>query len=137
MKKILSFIFAICLFSLSGFSTNAAEVKNTPNQAADHLILSVLGNEINRAVASYYKQEDPNSFFIKYGHGNSKDFVNVIQSEKGNELDYNYVVKVNITPQKKGALGKDTISFGIDQSNQSGNMKIKLLDYKHVDPKDK
>ncbi|MDE5055222.1 DUF3888 domain-containing protein [Niallia taxi] len=137
MKKILSIIFAIGLFSLSGFSTNAAEVRNTPNQAADHLILSVLGDEISKAVASYYKQDDPNSLFIVYGHGNSKDFVNVLQSEKGHELDTNYVVKVDITPQKKGILGKDTISFGIDQSSQSGNMKIKLLDYQHVDPKDK
>ncbi|MGP7815711.1 hypothetical protein [Niallia sp. 01092] len=90
------------------------------------------GNDGNIRV--YQISTNSDSIFIKYGH-DSKDIpvIEMVQSGKGHELPNSYVVKINVTPQKKGILGRDTITFGVEPNkNEKGNIEIRMLDYKHT-----
>jgi hypothetical protein len=135
MKKLLGIVLVIGLLTIGSHNSTVNAKDLNDEQASDHFLLSLLSDEIQKAVADYYKDEVgrgahngvPTSIFIKYGHDNKKHAVEVFQSEKGHELESSFVVKVNITPQKKGELGRDTITFGIEPDKIS----IKTLDYKH------
>ncbi|WP_445505935.1 DUF3888 domain-containing protein [Niallia sp. 03190] len=114
------------------------------NEATDYFLLSLFSNEIRHSVAEHYKTDNvsfgsSDSIFIKYGH-DSKDIpvVEMVQSGKGHELPNSYLVKINVTPQKKGILGRDTITFGVEPNkNEKGNIEIRMLDYKHTAPSEK
>jgi hypothetical protein len=122
--------FGSTTFTASAEGTNSTEASN-------YFMLSLLSKDIQEAVSNYYKEENvsvgnPDSIFIKYGHDDNRGVVEVLQSEKGHELASSYVVKVKITPQKKGMLGRDTITFGVEPENQTKGIKINMLDYKHT-----
>jgi hypothetical protein len=141
MKKII-WVFTFVLLLLSNNiiiveASNKHESKEYKEQANDHFMLSILSNEIQKAVANYYKEEQvsvgsPDSIFIKYGHDNHDDVVKLLQSEKGHELENSFVVKINVTPQRHGMLGRDTITFGVEPENKQGDIKINMLEYKHT-----
>jgi hypothetical protein len=145
MKKLIT-VFAICLSTLSSnvMSAHAETQQNFKNQVqvSDHFMLSLLSDEIRKSVANYYKEEkvsvgSPESIFIKYGHDDNKGLVEVFQSKKGHQLKNSFVVKVNVTPQKHGMLGRDTITFGVEPNNPKGNIEVKMLAYNPTDPKSK
>ncbi|MGJ7910465.1 DUF3888 domain-containing protein [Neobacillus sp. LXY-1] len=138
MKKYLCVGLIVGMLAL-GNSTFTANAKGSKGkEPSNNFMLSLLSKDIQLAVSNYYKEENvsvgsPDSIFIKYGHDDNKGVVEIFQSEKGHELPNSYVVKVNITPQKKGMLGRDTITFGIEPENQQDKgIEINMLDYKHI-----
>jgi len=138
MKKYLSIGLMLGILAL-GNSTSTVNAKGfNCNEPSNNFMLSLLSQDIQRAASKYYKTENvsvgnPDSIFIKYGHDNNKGAVEVLQSEKGHELTNSYVVKINITPQKKDMLGRDTITFGVEpESQQTKGIEINMLEYKHT-----
>jgi hypothetical protein len=136
MKKLLCVGLVIGLLTVGGYTFTVHAQNSNDEQVSDYLILSILRDEMQKAVADYYQNDvgigadgdTQTSIFIKYEHDNNKDLVEVLQSEKGHELEYSYVVRVNITPQKNGDLGRDTITFGIETEPE---LSVKMLNYKH------
>jgi hypothetical protein len=137
MRKYLSVGMMIGMLALGSTTFTASAKGSNSKEPSNNFMLSLLSEDIQEAVSYYYKEENvsvgsPDSIFIKYGHDDKKGVVEVLQSEKGHELPNSYVVKVKITPQKKGMLGRDTITFGVEPENQTKGIEVNMLDYKHT-----
>jgi hypothetical protein len=137
MRKYLSVGMIIGMLALGGTTFTASAKGSNSTEPSNNFMLSLLSKDIQEAVSNYYKEENvsvgnPNSIFIKYGHDDNRGMVEILQSEKGHELASSYVVKVKITPQKKGMLGRDTITLGVEPENQTKGININMLDYKHT-----
>ncbi|UOY92804.1 DUF3888 domain-containing protein [Ectobacillus sp. JY-23] len=147
MKKLL--IFALFLLSLCVYYIPANAEKQHKHdskrmeQAIDHLILDQFTDELNQAVANYYKKD---TIKIQYNWWNKNyDVVELDQSEKENQLGHPYVIKFTVQTydgNKKEQLGTDTVTFGLspvqfnkefDQKDLAA-VKVELLDYTHVEP---
>ncbi|MDG4656303.1 DUF3888 domain-containing protein [Ectobacillus antri] len=147
MKKLL--IFALFLLSLCVYYIPANAEKQHKHdakgmeQTIDHLILDQFTDELNQAVANYYKKD---TIRIQYNWRNKNyDVVELDQSEKRDQLGHPYVIKFTVQTydgNKKEQLGTDTVTFGVSpvQFNKEfvqkdlAAVKVALLDYTHVEP---
>lgn len=137
MRKFLGVGLMIGILALGSTTFTVSAKGSESKEPSNNFMLSLLSEDIQEAVSNYYKEENvsvgsPDSIFIKYGHDDNRGVVEVLQSEKGHELPNSYVVKVKITPQKKGMLGRDTITFGVEPEIQTKGIEVNMLDYQHT-----
>jgi opacity protein-like surface antigen len=139
VKRILALATITVLVSSIFYTSVYAEKphKHDSDKATDYFMLSAFQNQIDKALSDYYKND---SITVTYLHPSQKDFVQVFQSEKGNDLGYPYVVKVTVN-SSEGAkrLGTDTITFGISTSLENQDVNVtaittKVIDFKHTAP---
>lgn len=148
MKKLAILVFLSMLVVSVTFSSTSAEKTNNHDstgkeQIFDQYLLSEFNNEIFKAIKEFYKDES--IMGIQFDCWDKQiDVVEIEQTEKGHELEYNYngkkeqfdfVIKFTILPYKDKVIGTDTITFGIQEA---ANMKeeniVKVLNYDHKKP---
>ncbi|UOR13714.1 DUF3888 domain-containing protein [Halobacillus amylolyticus] len=146
MKKVVyACMVALLALNVNIMTTHAQSSNNHDTkgqeQAVDQLLLDLFNQEIDDAVANYYKEDSINYQYNWWDK--DYDVVEVDQTEKGHVLEYvhngkkqqfAYVVKFTVQPQKDKVLGTDTITFGVQQ-DANLEPKIKMLSYDHSEPK--
>lgn len=135
MKKF-TCVIIVLLILCSSFTSVQAQTSNKhkhdskgPEQALDHFMLELFGDEIRNAVTKQYNDD---SIFVSYDWWNKDyDVVEIDQSEKGHKLENSYVVKFTVKPGNKGT---DTITFGVEPPRNNEKLEINLLRYEHKAP---
>ncbi|MDZ5713826.1 DUF3888 domain-containing protein [Jeotgalibacillus haloalkalitolerans] len=147
IKRLIVLALFLTLVATVGFTSrdkiqaenNTENYANRSQQVQNHFMVSLFQEEIQKAVSNYYESEvgtsskDAIQIMYHWWEENYK-VVEVLQTEKGQNLENSYVIKFTIVPQRKEQLGTDTITFGVEPKSAQNELEVKMLKYEHKAP---